>query len=89
MAMHSATVNAGIPSVKGGSPRRGVLHAVLAGIGRAFGAIGFFLESLVASQQASARYERLTRMNEAELAAHGIKREDIPRYVYEQAFRHS
>lgn len=89
MTTHSATAHAGIPSAKGGSPRRGVFHAVIAGVGRTLGAVGVFFDSLIASQQAIARYERLARMSEKELAARGLKREDIPRYVFDQTFHHS
>jgi hypothetical protein len=85
MATHSATAPASIPSTTRDSPHRVILHTVLANIGRAFRAIGAFFDSLIAAQQAIARYERLARMSETELAARGIKREDIPHYVFRQA----
>lgn len=82
MTMHSTTAPVGFVPSTSGSPRPGLID-------RALSAIASFFNSLAASQKAAHHYERLAMLSDGELRAYGLKREDIPRHVFEQAFDRS
>lgn len=81
-----------IPAPNGlAAPKQSVFeHSIFQGIAFAFSSAGTgivrFLESLAASQQAARHFDRLVHLNDGELAAKGLTREDIPNYVFEQNF---
>lgn len=79
MTTHSATAPVGVVSGTPGARKPGL-------IGRILSSIAGFLDSLAASQTAVHRYEYLVGLSDAQLAVHGLKREDISRHVFEQAF---
>lgn len=79
MTTHSATAPVGLVPGTPGASKSGPISRVLS-------SIAGFLDSLAASQTAVHRYEYLARLTDAELAVHGLKREDISRHVFEQAF---
>jgi hypothetical protein len=79
MATHTVTAPSHVPSSSHGTPERTPISDLFSGIVR-------FFDSLVASQKAVARYERLAHLSDAELGARGLKREDIPRHVFEDIF---
>lgn len=63
-----------------------IFHGVRLALTKTGAGIVRFLESLAASQQAARHFDRLVHLNDAELAARGLAREDIPNYVFEQNF---
>ncbi|MDH3580147.1 MAG: hypothetical protein OEM91_05925 [Hyphomicrobiales bacterium] len=79
MASHSATAPVGLIPGTPGAHKAGLIARVVS-------SIAGFLDSLAASQAAVHHYEYLTRLSDGELAVHGLKREDISRHVFEQAF---
>jgi len=46
-----------------------------------------FIDSFATAQRAASRYERLSRMSDAQLARHGITRQDIARVAMADATR--
>lgn len=60
------------------SPFSGILHALR----RGFGAIFSFLIAIAEASERYRAFERLNSMSDAELAARGIKREDIVRRIF-------
>lgn len=46
----------------------------------------WLLTTMVDSYDAINRYEHLRHMSDAELARHGIRREDIPHHLFEELY---
>jgi len=64
-----------------------VLHRVPAWLIRAADRVLAFLAGLDEARTVAQRFETLARMSDAELAEHGLKREDIPRAAFAHAPR--
>ena len=84
MATYMATTSTGLATPSSGAPQHKKGSGFVSQIGRVVKSFAGFFDSLVAAQQAARRYEYLTHLSEAELAAYGIKRQDIPPYVAER-----
>jgi len=83
-----ATASIGPATPSSGAPQHQKGRGFVSQIGRAVNSVAqafaSWFDSLAAAQQASRRYEYLTHLSDAELAAFGIKRQDIPHYVLER-----
>lgn len=76
MTSHSAAVSFEVPSRKtGGNP-----------FIRAASGVATFFGDLARASEAAATYRRLSYMSDAALAKRGLKREDLPSYVFETTF---
>ena len=88
MATYMATISTGLATPSSGAPQykkgSGFVSQIGRQIGRVVKSIDGFFDSLVAAQQVTRRHEYLTHLAEAELAAYGIKRQDIAPYVAER-----
>ena len=84
MATYMATTSTGLATPSSGAPQHKKGSGFVSQIGRVVKSIAGFFDSLVAAQQAARRYEYLAHLSDAELSARGLKREDIPFYVFEQ-----
>ena len=84
MATYMATTSIGLATPSSGVPQHKKGSGFFSQIGRVVNFVSGFFASLAAAQQAARRYEYLTHLGEAELAAYGIKRQDIPPYVAER-----
>lgn len=85
-----ATETVPVPGVLAEPKHSSFEHSIFHGVRVAFAGVGAgivrFLEALAASQRAAHHFDRLVHLNDAELSARGLAREDIPTYVFEQNF---
>jgi hypothetical protein len=79
MASHSATAPVGLVSGSSRAHKPGFFV-------RFFSAIGGFFSSLAEAQATAKHYEYLSGLSDAQLAVHGLKREDISRAVFEKSY---
>ena len=93
MATSMATASKGLAALSSGAPQYQKDRGFISQIGQAVYSVAqtfvSWFDALAAAQQASRRYEYLTRLSDAELVAFGIKRQDIPHYVIERMHNRS
>lgn len=90
MAISMATASTGLATSSSGAPRQQKGRGFVAQIGRAVmsaaQSFAAFFDALATARQAAGSYEYLAHLSDAELAAHGIERQDIPHYVFERYY---
>jgi len=83
-----ATTSIGLSTPSGGAPQQKKGRDFVSQIGRAVNSIAqtfsSLFDSFAVAKQTSRRYEYFTHLSDAELAAFGIKRQDISHYVLER-----
>ncbi len=82
MATHMSAIPTGFATPSSGAPQQKTVGSFLSQFGRAIDSMVGFFGSIVAAQRSALYCDRLVRLSDAELSARGLKREDIPSYVF-------